>query len=75
MLINSLVVWETWEDYKNPNDLFKTWPIIVGKIRKNELALVLQISEQQKGSKGAKIFTESKLIGWVSLNALEKIFW
>jgi hypothetical protein len=69
----SLVLWAEWNEYEKEEDLLKQWPLIVGQLQKNEVALVIEIFVPKKGPKGAKICTKDNLIGWISSKHLVKI--
>lgn len=67
----SLAVWETWE---GPEELLdNSWPKIIGRFYKNDLAVLVEIYSSAKGSPGAKICTEKNVIGWVSIKHLRAI--
>lgn len=69
--LDSLTMWETWEDYDESGVIF--WPKIVGNFHRNEIGVVLEISGSAKGSDGAKILTENSILGWVVAKYLMKM--
>ena len=69
--LESVTMWETWEDYDESGVVF--WPRIVGNFYKHETAIVLDISGKGKGSAGAKIWTDSNVLGWVVAKYLMKM--
>jgi hypothetical protein len=66
-------LWEEWEEYENENDVLRNWPLIVGQLKKNEIALVLDILVPLKGPSGAKLCTKNNLVGWISTAHLTKV--
>jgi hypothetical protein len=69
----SMVVWATWNDLEHSAQETKFWPAIVGKIKKGEIAFVLEIYSPSVGPSGAKICASKNLVGWISCRCLSKI--
>ena len=53
--------------------LSQFWPKIVGELKREEVALVLEIFHPKKSPAGAKIYTQKKETGWISAKHLLKI--
>jgi len=73
-LMDSLTLWETWDDYDESVLVF--WPNIVGIFNKKETAIVIELCNSKDGHKGtigAKVCTEKNIVGWVNVNYLKKI--
>jgi len=71
--IKSMVMWAAWNDLEHSTQEIKFWPIIVGKLKRGELAFVLQTYSPRIGYPGAKICTSKKLVGWIGCAYLTKI--
>jgi hypothetical protein len=69
----SSVLWMTWDDSERSVQETKFWPMIVGEITKDEIAIVLEIYYPKVGSQGAKICTSKNLIGWINSEYLRVI--
>ena len=69
--IDSMVVWATWtdEDYSIKELTF--WPTIVGRIKRGEVVLVVDMHRPIIGPTGAKICTASGITGWIHLDYLD----
>lgn len=68
----SSVLWMNWDDVDFSVEEMKFWPMIVGEIKKNEIAIVLEIYCPQRGERGVKICTSQNLIGWINYRYLTK---
>ena len=66
-----MVLWSFWEDYDEQG--LSTWPWIVGKIKIGELAFVIEIFYTKNSLHGAKIITQSNLMGWINTKCLKKV--
>lgn len=71
--INSMVLWAAWNDVEYSAIESKFWPIIVGDLKKGEVALVLEIYQPKIGPLGAKLCTHRNLIGWINCRCLQKL--
>ena len=69
----SLSLWSHWEDESHEDVYVVSWPSIVGSIKKEEIALVLEVSFSDTGEIGAKIYTQNNAIGWICINQIKKI--
>ncbi len=61
-------MWSSWDDAKEK--FLINWPFIVGRIYRDEVALVLCLDND---ASGAKIYTQRNIIGWISTNYLTVI--
>ena len=67
----AIVLWSFWETCDD--DYLSTWPWTVGNIKVGEIAFVLDIALVKNNLHGAKICTQTNMIGWVSIKCLKKI--
>lgn len=69
---DSLLLWNTWCDYDKSDTGF--WPKASGKLRKNEIAVVIKIRMPDDVQLlGVKIYTEKSFFGWISASCLTVI--
>lgn len=71
--VSSMVVWATWNDYDHTEIEQKFWPAIIGNLKRNDIALVLEIYKPILGPVGAKICTPNEVIGWINYKCLRKL--
>lgn len=69
---NSMALWETWDDADCTIQEIKFWPMIIGKLKKDEVAMVLEVRVSEVGSYGVKICTPQKKIGWINCRCLKR---
>lgn len=69
----SMVLWSSWHEYDYNEPSLNDWPTVVGYIKENEVALVIEIAHPLRGLRGAKIYTYNNVIGWISSKHLRKI--
>lgn len=70
---SSLSLWSCWDDDRREESYVIAWPMIVGSIKKEEIALVLEVSFSELGEIGAKIYTQRNFIGWICVSQIKKI--
>jgi hypothetical protein len=71
--VNSMVLWAAWNDMDYTAQEVKFWPAIIGRIKKGEVALVLEICMPNVGPRGAKICVPRNIIGWINCRCLKKL--
>lgn len=68
--LRSMVIWTTW-NYDESNSEF--WPKIAGAFCDNETAIVIELSCSENNHIGAKIYTETRCMGWMSAKHLKLV--
>lgn len=66
-------LWSCWNNDDKEESYIITWPMIVGNIRKEEIALVLEVSFSELGEIGVKIYTQRNFIGWICASQIKKV--
>ena len=66
----STVIWASWCD---EHDVAEFWPKVVGTFVHDETAIVFEVSDVDTIPIGAKICTEKKVVGWVSVKYLKRV--